>query len=43
MRRRDFLASATTSAFSYPRPARSQDKRVLRFVLQANLTALDPI
>ena len=44
MRRRDFLASATTTALlSLPRPARSQDKRVLRFVPQANLTSLDPI
>ena len=44
MRRRDFLASATTATLlSLPRPARSQDKRVLRFVPQANLTSLDPI
>ena len=45
MHRRRFIATAAglVGASALPGPARAADPRVLRFVPQANLTALDPI
>ena len=42
MRRRTFLA-ATAAGLALPSVSRGQDKKVLRFVPQANLANLDPI
>ncbi|MBN9564023.1 MAG: ABC transporter substrate-binding protein [Alphaproteobacteria bacterium] len=42
MRRRTFLA-ATAAGLALPAVSRGQDKKVLRFVPQANLANLDPI
>ena len=43
MRRRTFLAGATTAVAATRRPALAQSARVLKYVPQADLTVIDPV
>ena len=43
MKRRDVLATAAAAAASLSAPARAQQRKVVKFVPQADLALLDPV